>query len=219
MTSRASSAAESTSRLTATDGEFGETSDPLRAILAVEPSPQANCCLAEEVPDATDVTRTTSRAARGGSCQGAATVLEDGEPHAKYVSSEVTAACACETISGFQCVVDVESVRDGVLVLSVIVPDRETLGAIVEAVRETGGTVQLERISRHGAVDPGRVELDATAITEKQREAVELAVELGYYETPRKVGLDELADRLGVSKSAVSQRLNGVERTLVRAYI
>lgn len=52
-------------------------------------------------------------------------------------------------------------------------------------------------------------------ITKKQWEAARLAVESGYYKQPREATLDDLAAELGISKSAVSQRLANLERTLV----
>jgi predicted DNA binding protein len=44
-------------------------------------------------------------------------------------------------------------------------------------------------------------------LTSDQREALALAVERGYFETPSEVSLDELADELGVTKQAVSDRI------------
>lgn len=52
-------------------------------------------------------------------------------------------------------------------------------------------------------------------ITTKQWEAAKLAVESGYYNEPREATLDDLADELNISKSAVSQRLANIERMLV----
>ena len=44
-------------------------------------------------------------------------------------------------------------------------------------------------------------------LTAKQQELLTIAHEEGYFDVPRRISQDELADRLGVSKSAVSQRL------------
>lgn len=54
-------------------------------------------------------------------------------------------------------------------------------------------------------------------LSEKQLEVVELAMKAGYYDEPRQATLSDLSDELGVSPSAVSQRLNAVEHKLVRA--
>ncbi|WIV68601.1 helix-turn-helix domain-containing protein [Natrialbaceae archaeon AArc-T1-2] len=60
------------------------------------------------------------------------------------------------------------------------------------------------------------VPVNVDTLTAKQREVVLLALEHGYYETPRRTTLGELADKLDISSSAASQRLNAAERTLIR---
>ncbi|MFC4542065.1 helix-turn-helix domain-containing protein [Halosolutus amylolyticus] len=194
----------------------GPETPPLRARLEVDPGPNANCPVVSAAPNAAAVTRSVSS---GGSCHSEITVIDDGTCERSYVSSATTGDCVCGAISQFDCVFDVEAVTDGSLVISLVVEDRPLLSRIISALEETGATVRLQRLA-HG-VDDGDVtlEIDATDVTAKQREAVELAVELGYYDRPRTATLSELADRLGVSKSAVSQRLNAVELTLIRSFV
>lgn len=48
---------------------------------------------------------------------------------------------------------------------------------------------------------------DRAGLTAKQREAVELAYRRGYFDTPRTVVLEELAEELGISRQALSSRL------------
>jgi len=60
----------------------------------------------------------------------------------------------------------------------------------------------------------------AFGLTERQRTTLLLAHDAGYYRIPRNISQDELAAELGVSKSAVSQRLRRavavlIENTLV----
>ncbi len=56
-------------------------------------------------------------------------------------------------------------------------------------------------------------------ISPKQWETIEAAVDHGYYQTPKAASLTDLAEELGVSKSAVSQRLNRVERNLIQSLV
>lgn len=63
------------------------------------------------------------------------------------------------------------------------------------------------------------VRVDLSDVTVKQWQALELAYERGYYDCPRKADLSELADELGISKSAVSQRLRAAEARLVEAVV
>ena len=70
--------------------------------------------------------------------------------------------------------------------------------------------------------DAGRqrlVQVDVGILTEMQRRTLEMAYEAGYYETPRRTDLGELSEELGVSRSAVSQRLNTAEAKLVSAVL
>lgn len=61
------------------------------------------------------------------------------------------------------------------------------------------------------AVDHLRVSDDGddgvVALTEKQQDLLTTAYEEGYFDVPRGISQDELAERLDISKSAVSQRL------------
>lgn len=55
------------------------------------------------------------------------------------------------------------------------------------------------------------------ALTEKQREALEVAYEEGWYDRPRRAGQDALARRLGVSRPALAERLSRAEANVMRA--
>ncbi|ELY82912.1 helix-turn-helix domain-containing protein [Natrinema gari] len=55
-------------------------------------------------------------------------------------------------------------------------------------------------------------------LTARQLEVVELAVEHGYYDSPRRCTLSDLANRLDVNKSVVSRILQRAERHIITAY-
>ena len=53
------------------------------------------------------------------------------------------------------------------------------------------------------------------ALTDKQQEALVLAFERGYFESPREVTMEELGEELGISQQAVASRLrHGIKHTL-----
>lgn len=52
-------------------------------------------------------------------------------------------------------------------------------------------------------------------LTERQREVLELAFEMGYYEWPRECTGEELADRLGISSPTLSKHLYVAERKVL----
>ncbi|MFC4541793.1 helix-turn-helix domain-containing protein [Halosolutus amylolyticus] len=93
------------------------------------------------------------------------------------------------------------SSRDGWLV-QLRFPDRDALVDFNEFCREQDVSVAVEHLRVSDDGDDGVV-----ALTEKQQELLTVAHEEGYFDVPRGISQDELADRLGVSKSAISQRL------------
>lgn len=52
-------------------------------------------------------------------------------------------------------------------------------------------------------------------LTDAQREALELAFERGYFDSPRAATLDDIADELGISQQALSSRLRRGHRRLI----
>jgi len=68
--------------------------------------------------------------------------------------------------------------------------------------------------ARKSLPGPARVELTA-----RQLEVLALAVALGYYETPHKVGLRALAKKLGLSVGATSELLRRGESLIITSYV
>jgi RNA polymerase sigma factor (sigma-70 family) len=81
-------------------------------------------------------------------------------------------------------------------------PSRDALVAFNGHCRERDVSVTVEHLS---IADEHRESV--VSLTEKQQELLAVAYEEGYFDVPRRISQQELADRLGVSKSAVSQRL------------
>lgn len=96
---------------------------------------------------------------------------------------------------------EMSSCRDG-WCLQLRFPDRDDLVAFNEYCRDRGISLTVDHLRVSDEEDDGVV-----ALTDKQQELLAVAHEEGYFDVPRGISQDELADRLGVSKSAVSQRL------------
>jgi len=62
-------------------------------------------------------------------------------------------------------------------------------------------------------------EEEDSLLTDKQREVVEVADELGYYDTPREASLSDVADELGVAKSTCSEMLHRAEGKVMSGYL
>lgn len=98
-------------------------------------------------------------------------------------------------------VLELSSCRDGWCV-QLRFPNRDDLVAFNEYCRSQGMSLTVDHLRVSDDEDDGVV-----ALTEKQQELLAVAHEEGYFDVPRGISQDELAERLGVSKSAVSQRL------------
>lgn len=98
-------------------------------------------------------------------------------------------------------VLDIASGRDG-WVVRLRFPAREDLVAFNDFCREHEISFRVNHLRT--ATDEAA---DLIGLTSKQQELLCVAFEEGYFDVPRGISQDELADRLGVSKSAVSQRL------------
>ncbi len=61
------------------------------------------------------------------------------------------------------------------------------------------------------------VQGDGYQLTETQREALVLAYERGYFDTPRERSLEEIAEELGITQQSLSARLRRGHRRLIRA--
>lgn len=105
---------------------------------------------------------------------------------------------------------------DGVERLWGSVPNREALVAVIDAARDHG-SVRLERATR--ASDAASAGIDPrdcpdTCLTKRQREALVVATELGYFEVPRLVTASEVAEVMGISKTAFLDRLKRAQASL-----
>lgn len=63
--------------------------------------------------------------------------------------------------------------------------------------------------------EPNNPEQGSYNLTDKQWEALVLALNAGYYDVPRETSARELAERLGISRTAVSERLRRATAALV----
>lgn len=79
------------------------------------------------------------------------------------------------------------------------VPSREALFAYFEACRDRGLSLRLV-----GLYQSERDERGESKVTPRQREVLRTALERGYFDVPRQVTLEELADELEISDQALS---------------
>ncbi|WP_267643679.1 helix-turn-helix domain-containing protein [Haloarchaeobius amylolyticus] len=102
-----------------------------------------------------------------------------------------------------------ESTSDGRLEVVMI---GETNAVLQEALAAIPGelAVRVERIGPY----PDPREQVVSLLTDRQREVLDVALDLGYYDIPRQATHRDIADQLGLSVGTVSEHLQKVESTV-----
>lgn len=100
--------------------------------------------------------------------------------------------------------------NDNVIDWRILAPNRVIMKRFLSRMKAEGYGV--EKISSY------QVEVEST-LTGKQEEHVHLAYNKGYYDVPRRISLEELAEEAGCSKSTLSVSLRDAERRLVARYV
>ncbi|RQG92125.1 helix-turn-helix domain-containing protein [Natrarchaeobius chitinivorans] len=89
-------------------------------------------------------------------------------------------------------------------------PDRDALCDAYDRLIEQGISADLRRVT-----DVTEATEPDTRLTPEQREALEAALEYGYFEIPRRISMEELAAELDISHQALSERFRRAYETLV----
>lgn len=100
--------------------------------------------------------------------------------------------------------------HDGFNKITVIGPGKDNIKRLLESLKEKGIDVKVVHSS------------DASfnsLLTPKQEETLKLALELGYYDRPKGVNLNELAEQLDCSKSTLCTTLRTAEKKILSHYI
>ncbi len=91
-----------------------------------------------------------------------------------------------------------------------IVSPESRLRRLIDSLRRRTPSVAVEAV--HARWDAGVVD----SLTPRQREVLHEALKFGYFEVPRRISLTELAARMDLSKSTLSEALAIIERKLLR---
>lgn len=94
--------------------------------------------------------------------------------------------------------------------LRMLAPVRDGIARADDILDDLGCTAECRRISTIDGVS-----MSSSDLTDKQREALVAAFETGYYEIPRDITVEELADDLGISHQALSERFRRAHHQLI----
>jgi len=102
----------------------------------------------------------------------------------------------------------------------VVAPTRTRLEALLERLDEMG-TLEVDRIADVSG-ESLDVSLSVSGITDKltqrQLEALQAAIEAGYYERPRQSSAEELADEMGLARSTYQEHLRKAESAVMESF-
>jgi predicted DNA binding protein len=148
-------------------------------------------------------------------------VFDYGDKKVYRFSRELGYGCPCETVEAFDTpVIDIRT-RDGMLYLVFHAAGMAELQDIIGALQEQYPTVDVQRLLRteHDRPDDNLVFLDRGDLTDRQREVLETAHRMGYFEHPKTANAGEVADELGISRSTFSEHLAAAQSKLMDAIL
>jgi predicted DNA binding protein len=129
--------------------------------------------------------------------------------------------CPCESIEQFGCpVVDVHT-EDGTLFLIFHAADIAELRGIIATLKERYPAVDIRRLlrSEDGRSTDDLVFVDRSRLTERQREVLETAHRMGYFDRPKGANAGEVADALDISRSTFAEHVAAAQTKLLDAIL
>jgi len=127
-------------------------------------------------------------------------------PETKLISPVVT------EVNGF--LVESETTEGGWLV-RLLLPERSALNAIWEHAKAEDMTFEIRDVYANQYA----VGAESYGLTDEQRTALQAAYEMGYFFEPRETSLEEIADEMDLSSTAMSGRLRRGIRNLIATTI
>ena len=133
------------------------------------------------------------------------------QPRSATFIVEVVKCRACEVLMKAKAfMVFPVSIQKGRMKWLLITDDNLTVGKIVDNLEGCGVDVKIERVTPFS----GR-----GILTERQEELVRVALASGFFDFPRKMGSLELARKLGISVSTLSEIMRATQRRIFSEYL
>ena len=187
--------------------------EPLRYRLTYRIEPPADCPIRHVEGEVTDlvVFRT------GETVHGDVVARTDDGVVTRHYDCTRGPDCLCSVFFDNDVVPRVRPTRSGddELVITTYTASIETAWQITAALRDAVSSITVLDAREFGPEAEWVTQVDMTVLTDRQRDAVRLALDAGYYETPRASSERELASMAGVSRSAFSAQLRTAEREIL----
>jgi len=102
------------------------------------------------------------------------------------------------------------SIHNGRMKWLLITDNNPTVGKIFDDLEKCSCNVRIERVTSFGGKG---------ILTERQEELIRVALSSGFFDFPRKIGTIELARKLGISVSTLSEVLRATQRRIFAEYL
>ena len=117
----------------------------------------------------------------------------------------------CRILGDSDCLLDSATSRpDGGIRWNLIAPTGAALTRLVDDLRDSGAEVVVEKVT---------VLRTARELTTEQERVLQTAFDLGYFDIPKKIKLEELARRMNISKATLDVVLRRAQRKVVASHI
>lgn len=129
--------------------------------------------------------------------------------------------CPCESIETFDCpIIDIHT-RDGYLYLVFHAVDMGNLQNVMMTLQERYSEVDVRRLlrSEHERKEDTLVFLDRSRLTDRQREVLETAHRMGYFEHPKDANAGEVAQALDITTATFTEHLSAAQSKLLDAVL
>ena len=126
--------------------------------------------------------------------------------------------CACRVIEELDCPIADARAEDGVLLLTLHLPDLQRLRDVVSALDGTAERVEVRYLVQGAARGDGvsdRTLVDRGRLTDRQCEVLRTAYRMGYFERPRDANARDVADALDIAPSTFAEHLAAAQRKLL----
>jgi predicted DNA binding protein len=117
----------------------------------------------------------------------------------------------CRVLGDSDCLMDSAVSRpDGDIQWTVFAPNGAALTRLVDGMKGIGASVLVENVT---------VLRTARELTAEQERVLQAAFDLGYYDIPKRIKLDELAKKLRISKAKLDVVLRRAQRKIIASHI
>lgn len=129
--------------------------------------------------------------------------------------------CACELVENHNVPIETVEADDGTLVLTFYAPNPDALREIIVDLRSEFDGVSLQRLTRSEGAnsEESLVFVDQNALTERQKEVLKTAHEMGYFSHPKDANATEVADELDINRSTFAEHLAAAQSTILDAIV